>query len=114
MKITRAELINAGYQIGDEIQTGGGRTTFKITDIEVDYVAIQPTVGKTPRRLDYDKLSVAVARFHEIDAKQIDNSLGRMLISAGLKDPTNETYLYGFARNYLARKKASKRASGRA
>jgi 5-methylcytosine-specific restriction protein A len=102
MPVTRLDIERC-FSVGDEIASGGGRRSFRLTAILDDRVRIQPTVSRTPSRLRFDKLSVVVDHFDSIDSSKIEFSVGQTLADHGLVDTQNESYLYGMAREYLFR-----------
>jgi predicted HNH restriction endonuclease len=98
-KQTTAQL----FMINDVVKSGGGRREFFISGILDDCVRIQPTQAQTQSQLRYDKLSIVIDSFAEIDDSQIEKSVGALLATHGLTETKNESYLYGFAREYLDR-----------
>ena len=102
MQITKREIEHL-YAIDDEIQSGGQRASFRIIAILDDLVRIQPTQSPTKSRLRYDKLAIVVDAFDEVDPNRIEATVGTLLNRHGLKDTQNESYLYGLAREFLAR-----------
>ncbi len=92
------------FSVNDVVASGGGRKHFKITKILNDKVRIQPTKAKTASRLRYDKLSVVIDNFTNIDSKRIETTVGEILSANRLADAQNESYLYGMAKEYLKRK----------
>ena len=102
MKISKSD-IESLFSVGQEVDSGGRRRQFRITYIGDDLVRIQPTTKPTMGTLRYDKLSVVVDYFATVDEKRIESSVGQLLVAHGLKDTQNETYLYGFAREYIQR-----------
>lgn len=91
------------FSVGDVIDSGGRRSQFRITNIDNHFVRIEPTQSPTKSRLRYDKLTVIVDSFASIDEFRIEASVGQLLEAHDLKDTQNESYLYGFAREYLNR-----------
>lgn len=91
------------FSVGDVIDSGGGRSQYRIKDFNDQFVQIQPTKAKTNSSLRYDKLTVVVVSFASIDKHRIEATVGELLKKHGLKDTQNESYLYGFAREYLDR-----------
>lgn len=102
MPITK-EDIEKLFAVDDIVDSGGQRTQFRIIAIDDDAIRIQPTQGATEIRLRYDKLSVVVDSFENIDPQQIERSVGEVLKQQGLNETQAEGYLYGFAREYLRR-----------
>ncbi len=102
MSITQ-ELFKQYFSVDDVIASGGGRSFFRITKILDDRVRIQPTESTTASRLRYDKLSVVIDQFENIDPNRIEITVGEVLSDNGLQDTQNESYLYGMAREYLNR-----------
>lgn len=102
IRITK-DAVEALFRVGDEVYSGGRRKKFKITKISEDRIGIIPTEAKTPSRLSYEKLSVVINNYHLVDASRIEDSVGRLLAQENLSDTQNESYLYGFAREFLER-----------
>jgi predicted HNH restriction endonuclease len=102
MLISRSDVERL-FSVGDVIDSGGRRSQFRIAYIDNDFVRIEPTQSPTKSRLRYDKLAVVVESFASVDAHRIEASVGKLLEKHGLKDTQNESYLYGFAREYLHR-----------
>lgn len=100
--------INHLFSVGEEILSGGRRTLFRITHILDDRVRIQPTESTHPSRLGYDKLSVVIDSYNQINPRQIENSVGILLNQHGMQDTQNESYLFGFAREYLSRSNSTR------
>lgn len=92
------------FSVDEIIQSGGGRSYFKITEILDDRVRIQPTESKTSSRLRFDKLTVIIDKFVNINPKRIEKTVGDDLKTENLQDTQNESYLYGVAKEYLKRK----------
>jgi len=103
LPISKSE-IESIFSVGSVIASGGGRKYFRITEILEDRVRIQPTESSTASRLRYEKLSVVIDNFSAIDSSRIEATVGEVLNTHGLQDTQNESYLYGFARAYLALK----------
>ena len=103
MIVNQAE-IEASFSVDDVVSSGGERTNFRITDILPDRVRIQPTESPTSSRLRYDKLSIVINNFTLLNRDKIEESVGNILRENGLQDTQNESYLYGFSREYLRRK----------
>ncbi len=97
------QAIERYFSVDETIASGGGRSYFRITEILDDRVRIQPTASKTASRLRYDKISAIVNHFNEIDPNRIEITVGKILEKCALTDTQNESYLYGFARDYLNR-----------
>ncbi len=91
------------FSVNDVIPSGGGRSFFRITEILNDRVRIQPTESTTPSRLRFDKLSIVVENYNDIDPRRIEASVGGILAVNGLSDTQNESYLFGMAREYISR-----------
>ncbi len=91
------------FAIKDVVESGGRRRSFQITEILDDRIRIKPTDADTASRLSYEKLSVVVEFFDTLDPKRIESSVGDLLYEHGLKDTQNESYLFGFAREYIRR-----------
>ncbi len=104
MPVIDRNEIEAMFSVRDEVVSGGQRTTFAITAFTDENIRIQPTESPTKSRLAYNRLSVVITHFNDIDPKRIETSVGEVLAQAGMKDTQNESYLYGFAREYLLRK----------
>jgi 5-methylcytosine-specific restriction protein A len=102
MPITRQD-IEAHFSVGDIVASGGGRRFFRLTEFLDNRVRIQPTASPTASRLRFDKLSVVIDAFDEIDPARIEGSVGEVLSLNGLTDTQNESYLYGMAREYIRR-----------
>lgn len=102
MSISRIE-IERHFSVGDVIDSGGRRTQFRITSITDEVIRIQPTQSLTRSRLRYNKLAVVVDSFARVDENRIEASVGELLAVHDLKDTQNESYLYGFAREYIHR-----------
>ena len=100
MKIDKT-TIEKYFKIGDVILSGGERSSYKLTKLLEDLVRIQPTKAKTASRLNYKKLEVVINNFNDICPKQIELTVGKLLGKYGLQDTQNESYLYGFAREFL-------------
>lgn len=105
MPISRSDIERL-FSVGDVIDSGGRRSQFRITYIDNDLVRIEPTQSPTKSRLRYNKLAVVVDSFANVDVHRIEASVGELLEKHGLKDTQNESYLYGFAREYLHRSQA--------
>lgn len=94
------------FSVGDIITSGGNQTKVEIAEIKDDFVVIRPTDSKKrkPHRLTYGRLDATVDGFSEIDPKRIVPTFQAALVKRGQpKDHTNETYLYGVAREYIFR-----------
>ena len=91
------------FEIGDIIDSGGRKTQFEVMQITDANIRIQPTASKTASRLSFERLALVVQNFHRIDATRIEKSVGEVLEENGTRDTQNESYLYGFAREYLSR-----------
>lgn len=102
MPISRIDIERI-FSVGDVIDSGGRKSQFRITDIDNDLIRIQPTQSPTRSRLRYNKIAVVVDSFADVDAHRIEASVGKLLTAHDLKDTQNESYLYGFAREYLRR-----------
>ncbi len=96
--------IQSYFSEDDEIKTGGGKTYFRVTEILDDKIRIQPTESRTASRLCYQKLSATIENIEDVDPKSITKSVGAVLKDNGLRDTTNETYLYGMALESWQRK----------
>ena len=103
MPISRSDIERL-FSVGDVIESGGRKSKFRITDIDDDFIRIEPTQSRTKSRLCLSKLAVVVDSFASVDEYRIEASVGALLAAHGLKDTQNESYLYGFAREYLLRK----------
>ncbi|MDD5228347.1 MAG: HNH endonuclease signature motif containing protein [Methylococcales bacterium] len=107
MAINKQE-IEKYFSVGDIVATGGGRTQFEIMELS-QKIKIRPTEGekKTPSSFTYEKLVVVIENIEEIDPKNIQTSVGKVLEQNNLVDTTNESYLYGMAKEYLNRKNSN-------
>jgi len=105
MPLSRSDIERL-FSVGDVIDSGGRRSQFQITCIDKDLVRIKPTQSTTKSCLRYNKLAVVVDSFANVDAHRIEASVGELLKKHDLKDTQNESYLYGFAREYLHRSQA--------
>ena len=102
MTITQSEILSL-FNEGDIVKSGGNQAEFRITKILEDRVRIQPLHAPTSSRLRYDKLSLVITNFDSIDSSRIEASVGDLLNRYSLPDTQNESYLYGFAREYMRR-----------
>jgi hypothetical protein len=102
MKIDKLE-IERHFAIGDVVVSGGGKAKFKIVKITDKNIRIQPTAARTAFRLAYERLSIIVENFDRVDKTRIEKSVGQVLEENGTRDSQNESYIYGFAREYLSR-----------
>ncbi len=102
VEITKG-IVESLFRVGDEVFSGGKRAKFKITEICNDRVRIIPTMAKTPSRLSYQKLSIVINNYYHVDKNRIEDSVGGLLRQYNLSDTQNESYLYGFAREFLER-----------
>lgn len=91
------------FSIEDIVRSGGGKKSFRITEILDDRMRIQPTEASNGTRLHYQKISAVINNIHIIDPNHIEKSVYDLLLKCGLKDTQNESYLYGFAKEFLAR-----------
>lgn len=91
------------FSIGDVVISGGGKAKFKLVKFTEKNIRIQPVAAKTASRLAYDRLSIIVKNFDEVDKFRIEKSVGEILKKNGTQDFQNESYLYGFAREYRLR-----------
>lgn len=99
-------IIMEFFQIGENILTGAERTTFELIEITDQYVRIKPTQAKNKTKttiLHLDKLSIVISHFHTLNPMKIESSVNTLLKAHNLPDYTNETYLYGFARDVIDR-----------
>jgi hypothetical protein len=112
MQLTQNE-IEKYFHVGDILQTGGNRGTFKILEIKDDRIRIKSKDCQTPSRLLYTRLSAIITSFNEIDPNNFTRTIGIILSRNGLKDEQNESYLYGFSREYLDRRKKSNASNGK-
>lgn len=103
MQMTQADIQRL-FAVGDVIRSGRKQRYFRITRISDDRVHIQPTQAATPRSLKYKLISIVLKYFHDVDLnKKLDDEVGRILAIESEHDSTNETYLYGFAREFILR-----------
>jgi len=94
------------FRVGDVMNSGGNRTQLEIVEIGEEVVIIRPTASnKNSHRLAYGKLNATIEGFNEIDPNRIERTFQKILTDRNQKnDHTNETYLYGVAREYISRK----------
>lgn len=106
MAIDKQE-IEKYFSVGDVVATGGGRTQFEIMELS-QKIKIRPTEGekKTPSSFTYEKLVVVIENIKKINDTSIQDSVGEVLKQNGLHDTTNESYLYGMAKEYLSRRES--------
>ncbi len=97
------EDVEGLFAVGDVVRSGGGRTFFRLTEILSDRVRIQPTKAKTASRLYFNRISAVINNIETIDPDRIEKSVYSILEECGLKDTQNESYLYGFAKEFLTR-----------
>lgn len=90
------------FSVGDKVQSGGGRKYFSIIEISDDYIRIKATEASRPK-LSFQKISAVINNFHTFNPNRIEASVYAFLVESGLKETSNEVYLYGFAKEYLAR-----------
>jgi len=91
------------FSTGDLVQSGGGRSYFRITEILVDRIRIKPTESSTSSRLYFQKIATVINNINIIDPNRIEKSVYELLLRCNQKDTQNESYLYGFAKEFLAR-----------
>jgi 5-methylcytosine-specific restriction enzyme A len=104
MQISKSE-VESIFSIGDLVTSGGGKSKFHITSIDDNSVRIAPPGARNKFKLGYDKLTVVVNSFSSVDENRIEHSVGKLLARHGLREVTTESYLFGFAREYLSRKR---------
>lgn len=102
MQISK-QVIEQLFKIDDVVNSGGGRSSFSILEISDEFVRIQSTKAQASTQLGYDKLSVVIDSFQKVDPHQIEKTVRTLLETFGLNETRNESYLYGFAREYIDR-----------
>ncbi len=102
INITRTEIERL-FRIGDIIRSGGEKAQFRLTEFLDDRVRISSTSSSAKSRLWYSKLSVVLEAFDSINPRRIQSSITDLLIARKLNFSQNESYVYGFAREYRKR-----------
>ncbi len=103
MQILKVDISRL-FKVGDIFASGGNKVELQITEILDDRIRISSTSSRRKDRLLYSKISVAIEAFDAIDPQRIQTSMVEIMQDRHLPFTQNETYLYGFAREYRIRK----------
>jgi len=99
---TREDLESA-LPVGSEVLSGGGRSRFWISEYRDHGVRIASTSSRKKALLRFAKLDLVLANFHRIDPFRIQDSIMELMKQHDRRWTENETFLYGFAREYRSR-----------
>lgn len=102
MNITRTDIERL-FRVNDVIASGGGKIEFCVTEILDDRIRVRSTSSSKKDRLWFHKLAVVLETFDSIDPNRIHSSIVDIYNSRKINFTQNETYLYGFAREYRKR-----------
>jgi len=102
MKINRDDVARL-FKVGDVIASGGERVEFRLTEVLDDRIRIKSTSSAAKSRLWYSKMSVVMECFEQLDPHRIQSSLAALFFDKKIPISQNETYLYGFVREFRIR-----------
>ncbi len=91
------------FSVGDTFPSITGRAVYRITEIDYEFVRIQPTAAKTPLRLNTRQLSVVFDHFNEINTAQYSDGVQDLLRAHHMRQTQTEPHLYALVREYRSR-----------
>ncbi len=97
------EDIQNVFNVGDQVETGGGNTYFEVVGFTDNSVRIRPINAQNERTLHYDKLLCVIHDFGGVNPDQIEVTVRQVLGRCGLTENVTEVYLYGMAREFISR-----------